>query len=274
MISPRIVIALVLALIALSFAPPVFACGADTDCRLGERTYRIRMPEGHDGKSQVGAVIFNHGYRGTAAGLMRNKRLSKTISDMGLAFVAPKSSGDDWDIPNAPSEGSNSEISFFDSLKVDLTANHFIDPEKIMVTGFSAGGMMTWNLACERGDIFAAFAPMSGTFWAPVPKECPTMPVNLIHIHGTSDKVVPMAGRAIQKTRQGDVHKALRLAVAKGDYTKWNSMGEFDGVTCQQRTAKQGNILQLCVHPGGHTFKSAWLVRAWKEFEKAGAFGG
>ena len=42
------------------------ACGHKTDCKIGERTYRISMPEGHDGKTKIGAIIFNHGYRGTA----------------------------------------------------------------------------------------------------------------------------------------------------------------------------------------------------------------
>jgi len=34
------------------------ACGPDTDCVIGnDRHYRIRMPEGHDGKTEVGAIL-------------------------------------------------------------------------------------------------------------------------------------------------------------------------------------------------------------------------
>ena len=66
--------------------------------------------------------------------------------------------------------------------------------------------MMVWHLACYRGASFAGFAPMSGTFWEPVPETCPTGPVNLIHYHGTKDPVVPLTGRQIDPGR--DAHHA------------------------------------------------------------------
>lgn len=37
-------------------AGPALACGKDTNCDIGNRFYRVKMPEGHDGKSPVGAV--------------------------------------------------------------------------------------------------------------------------------------------------------------------------------------------------------------------------
>ncbi len=259
--------------IALFTSTAALACGAASDCKIDDRTYRIKMPEGHDGSSKVGAIIFNHGYRGTGAGLMRNKRLSKTISDMGLAFIAPKSARADWDIPNAPSDGPRVELAFFDKLKSDVVKNHHVDPAKVVVTGFSAGGMMTWNLACDRGDQYAGFIPMSGTFWAPIPKSCATLPANIIHIHGATDRVVPISGRAIGNTRQGNVEVALKLAVSNGGFGPLKAVGEFDGISCQRSEGKSGKFVEFCLHKGGHTFKSSWLARAWKELERAGAFG-
>ncbi|MEO1397629.1 MAG: PHB depolymerase family esterase, partial [Pseudomonadota bacterium] len=200
-----------LGLIGSAFAIiPAYACGPDSDCMLGQRTYRIQMPETSGGKKPLGAIIFAHGYRGSAAGLMKNKGLSRTIADMGLVFVAPKSAGEDWDIPNAPNPGNNLDFAYFKRLKKELVQRHGVDGDRIMVSGFSAGGMMVWNLACRLGDTFAAYAPIAGTFWAPVPEACPAMPVPLIHIHGTSDKIVPLKGRPIGSTRQGDVRKSAR----------------------------------------------------------------
>ncbi len=246
------------------------ACGPDTDCLIGERTYRIRMPEKADDTDKVGAIIFNHGYRGSAAGTMRNKRLGKTVSNMGLAFVAAKSWREDWDIPNAPTPGQDSEIAYFKALKRALVKDHNVDPNKIMVTGFSAGGMMVWNLACRLGEEFAAYAPMAGTFWAPVPQECATLPVNLIHVHGTSDTIVPLKGRPIGSTRQGDVYKALDLAARTGDHGAWQNAGKLEGLSCQKRPGE--HILQFCTHSGGHTFKSQWLAGIWNLFDRAGVF--
>ena len=55
-------------------AGPALACGPDTDCMLGDRHYRIAMPEGQS-TDPVGAVVFAHGYRGSAAAVMQNFRL-------------------------------------------------------------------------------------------------------------------------------------------------------------------------------------------------------
>ena len=260
----------ILTLILAAFAMnPSHACGRESDCMIGERTYRIAMPE--DAANKPGAIIFNHGYRGSAAGIMKNNNLVNAATRMGVALVAPKSAYEDWDIPNSPSEKpGDSEYPYFEKLKADLVEKHGIDPDRIMVTGFSAGGMMTWELACRRGNLFAAYAPIAGTFWDPVPASCETLPQPIIHMHGTSDKIVPLKGRPIGNTRQGDVYEAMKLAAPKETYGKWNSMGEGAGLTCQGRTRSQTEFLQFCVHPGGHTIRAAWIVRAWKEFEKAG----
>ncbi len=247
----------------------VHACGHDSDCKIGERIYRIKMPENTAAKP--GAIIFNHGYRGSAAGIMKNDNLIKAVNGLGLALVAPKSAYQDWDIPNSPSQKpGTSEYPYFERLKADLVEKHGIDPGRIMITGFSAGGMMTWELACRRGNLFAAYAPIAGTFWNPVPPSCQTLPQPIIHMHGTSDRIVPLKGRIIGDTKQGDVYEALALAAPKDSYGKWNSMGEEVGLTCQQRSRTQKDFLQFCVHPGGHNVRAAWVVRAWKEFEKAG----
>ena len=162
------------------------ACGRGSDCAIGDRTYRIALPPSPSGK--VGAVIFIHGYQGKPERVMRNRSLVKAVTDLGLAFVSPKSAYGDWDIPNSPSQkDGTSEYPFFEKLKADLVDKHGIDPDRIMVTGFSAGGMMTWELACRRGDLFAAYAPIAGTFWNPVPQSCETLPQRIIHAHGTSD---------------------------------------------------------------------------------------
>lgn len=247
------------------------ACGADSDCMIGDRLYRIRMPEGHDGSTPVGAVVFMHGYRGTAQGTMNNASLGKAVSDLGLALIATKSASGDWDIPNSPSEDKLTELDYFDRLLEDVTARFPIDPARLMATGFSAGGMMVWTLACERGDRFGGFAPISGTFWAPIPESCASAPVDLLHIHGTDDQIVPLGGRAIQSTSQGSVFDALALFVRLGDFGAPERISA-SGLTCERRTNPGGKFLELCLHSGGHSFKTDYVTRAWHELEAAGAF--
>ena len=248
------------------------ACGPDTDCVIGnDRHYRIRMPEGHDGKTKVGAIFFMHGYRGSAAGIMRNKALGKVISDMGLALIAPKAAYEDWAIPGAPSDHTPVELEYFDAVVEDIESKFAIDTSRMMASGFSAGGMMTWNLACDRSNLFAAYAPIAGTFWEPTPKTCNTPTANIIHTHGTSDRIVPLAGRPIADTKQGDVLKVLDMYAAKGDFKNARSYKisklEFD---CSELKNDKKQILELCLHPGGHSMKSAYVENAWNKFVELG----
>lgn len=256
-------------------APPAAACGADSDCIYADgQTYRIQMPADHDGQTKVGAIVFMHGYQGSAAQTMANKDLVKAASDLGVALIAPKSSGErDWDIPGSPSEEKSAELDYFDQMLADVTTKFSIDDTKLMASGFSAGGMMTWHLACYRGDKFAGFAPISGTYWAPEPETCPTGPQNVFHYHGMKDRVVPMTGRRIGSWRQGDVFKAMKFFGRQGDYGESEALIEPD-LRCGTRKNPEGNVMEICLHPGGHALEPAFVTRAWKRLEAIGAFKG
>ncbi len=248
-----------------------YACGPDTDCMVGKRHYRIRMPENHDGKSKVGAIFFMHGWRGSAAAVMRNKILGETISDMGLALIAPKSRHEDWALPGSPSGEKPVEIEFFDALTEDVTTRFLIDPARMMASGFSAGGMMVWNLVCDRPDMFAGYAPISGTFWEPMPKTCEGSNVNLVHTHGKKDTMVPLTGRVIADTKQGNVLTALEMYASKGRYADARKFSDGE-LECTEKHDANGKLLEFCLHPRGHDMRVAYVVRAWEKLEEIGAF--
>ena len=248
-----------------ALAGPASACGAETDCTLGERDYRIHLPP-NAGEAPVGALIFAHGYRGSSQGTMRNKALRALADDLGVAFVAPNAAGDDWDIPGVPDNMQSTgehELAYFDALIEDIVAKHNIDRDRIVMSGFSAGGMVTWHLACHRGDRFAGFIPIAGTHWAPVPESCPAEAQSVVHIHGMSDRIVPLEGRPIQKTHQGSVSRTL---------ARHRSAGAFDapvpesgaGLDCETMTNGDGKVMAYCTHPGGHSIRSEFLGKAWE----------
>ncbi len=249
--------------------PAAKACGRDTDCVIGDRTYRIAFPEAHDGTTPIGAIVFVHGYRGTANGVMRNTVLTALASDLGVAFIAAQAAGPDWNIPGAPShhalEGIH-ELAYFDALIEDVTTRFAIDRARLMASGFSSGAMMVWHLACYRGAAFAGFVPMSGTFWEPVPKNCPTGPVNLIHYHGTEDPVVPLTGRPIGDAHQGNVSEAIEMLARTGGYRPVEA-GQTLELQCSKQVEGDGKLLELCLFSGKHQLKARHLARAWRIFE-------
>lgn len=250
------------------------ACGADTNCQIGDRHYRIAMPQGHNGKTPVGAIVFAHGYRGSAAGVMRNKTLRKVASDLGVALIATKSVGGGWDLPLGPStmnSDGSAELAYYDAVIKDASSKFAINTKRMMATGFSAGGMMTWTLACARSGTYAAFAPMAGTFWLKPPKSCKSPVANIVHIHGTTDRTVPLMGRVIADTRQGNVFDTLAMYKQFGKFYK-ATKSKSDNLTCENRNNAQGKTLSFCRFAGGHQFSSKYVKFAWETFAAKGVF--
>lgn len=259
-----------LALLLLAVGPAA-ACGQESDCVLGERFYRIYLPDGFDEGAPRGAIVFAHGYRGSAAGVMGNQSLTGLADRLGVALIAVKSASEDWNIPGVPSHSKmpdSDALAYFDAVLADATARFAIDPERIVMTGFSAGGMMVWNLICHRSESFAGFVPIAGTFWRPMPERCETPPANVIHLHGDSDRIVPLAGRKVADAHQGDVGQVLEMYGLYGGYGP--PLVRRDGaLTCQERRNPDGKILDFCLFPGGHGFKAAYIQQAWERLEAA-----
>jgi polyhydroxybutyrate depolymerase len=254
------------------FTSPAWACGTDTNCPVGERHYRISMPEGHDGTAAVGALVWSHGYRGSAAGVMRNRSLRRMVSNAGLALIAAQGVNGSWDLPYGPRTFDSTgafEFAYFDAVIADATSRHHIDPNRIIAAGFSAGGMMVWNLACSHPEKFAGFVPMSGTFWLKPPETCATPVSSIVHIHGDADKTVPLTGREILDTKQGEVEDALAKYEAfagHGDVTE----SRAGTLSCRNRSNPDGEILEFCLFPGGHSFRTEHLLYGINRLKAAG----
>jgi polyhydroxybutyrate depolymerase len=251
-------------ILAISTGSPATACGRDTDCIVDARSYRIVLPEGHDPSQPTGSIIFLHGYRGSADGVLRNSGLADLVFELDIALIVAQASGSDWNVPGMPSAselGATDDVAYIDALAADAVARFGLDPSRMMVSGFSAGAMMVWHLACQRGDVFAGYAPMSGTFWEPLPTVCPGGPTSLIHYHGESDPVVPLAGRPIAQARQGDVRAAIALFADLGGFEPIapETLGDL---RCDRLTDPTGHRLELCLFPGGHSYTVANLHRA------------
>ena len=264
--------ALLIGIFMMIAVSPVHACGSDSDCMVGDRSFRIAMPDGYDGSRPVPVVVFAHGYRGTAAGVMRNRSLRRMVSDLGAALIALNANNGSWMLPNHPRDQDNTgaeEFAYVDAVLEKAADDFNLDMERVMATGFSAGGMLVWNLACTRSDRIAVFAPIAGTFWKEPPKTCVDPVASIIHIHGDADKTVPLEGRAIGPTKQGEVVEALSMYRAYGGFGPWSS-DTYGGLRCERTDNTAGDIMKFCLFSGGHSFRTEHVRFAWEVFRKAG----
>lgn len=82
------------------------------------------------------------------------------------------------------------DVGFINGMIDELLLKLNIDINRIYIIGFSMGGFMTNRMAIECGHRFRAVCSVDGTIGNMLWNKTPKSPINILHIHGTSDKSV------------------------------------------------------------------------------------
>lgn len=98
-----------------------------------------------------------------------------------------------WEPGDNGSENIYTNDVYFIEELVSKLGNEFnLNLDMIYACGYSNGGMMTYSLACNRSNIFAAIGIMSGTM---LEEDCSLEnPIPIVKFHGIDDGVLPYNG--------------------------------------------------------------------------------
>jgi polyhydroxybutyrate depolymerase len=144
-------------------------------------------------------VLVLHGWGGSAAGIERRTRGTfDELADRDGAVVAypealgdPRRWNDGWNMgrrDGAPPD----DLRFLSALIDALVAELGVDRHRVFAAGLSNGASMAYRLACERPELVAAVAPVSGGMPADVVRaSAQGAPVSILGMHGTADPLVP-----------------------------------------------------------------------------------
>ena len=219
----------------------------------GGRTRRFRLilpdplPEG-----PLPLVLNLHGLGETPALQQLLAGMDAPARARGVAVVYPEGVGLSWNAGTccgrAGDEGVQ-DVRFLRELVSELGLELCLDRRRVYATGMSNGGMMSYRLACEAGDVFAAIAPVAAV---EVVRSCaPRRPVPVLAFNGTSDPLVPWEGghfglsapaESLARWSARDGCGPARPVYARGD------------VRCEAAQACRADVLSCRVEGGGHTW--------------------
>lgn len=252
-------------------------CGGtpETLCKTDLGQYRIALP---DGVEQPKAMLWLHGWGGSADGVMKNKGMVKTLTERGYALIAAdgvitskRRNNKNWAV-NDGRKYARDDKDFMAEIVEDAAARHGVDRDRILLAGFSRGGSMVWDVACRTPELARAYAPLAGAFWEPMWNDCEA-PVDLFHTHGWTDRTVPLEGRPLGNgvMTQGDVFQSLFIlretnGCANRQPEEALLSDESDRWFRSWSDCKGGRI-DLMLHPGGHGIPKGWLGEALDWFE-------
>jgi polyhydroxybutyrate depolymerase len=202
-----------------------------------ERTYLLHIPPGLDSHRPVPVVFALHGYDNEihfeVSDLQHMTGFNDIADQSGFLLVYPKGISGVWNAGTCcgiAAENNVDEAAFVRQILSDLGTITSIDTKRIYATGFSAGGMLSYRLACEMSDTFAAIAPVAGAL---VYSPCqPGQPVSVMQVHGMSDTAIPYAGGVGLFMSGNNVFPPVEQEIA--------TWAQLDGCTGSAQVEKQG----------------------------------
>jgi polyhydroxybutyrate depolymerase len=172
-----------------------------------QRSYRLFVPPGYDGRQPLPLVLDLHGSGGNAAGQARNSGL-ETLSGSERFLVATlEAEGGRWNVPVQPDRPD--DVLYVGDVISHVASRVCMDATRVYATGFSGGGRMSSLLGCAMGSRLAAIAPVSALRF---PAPCNGRPVPVLTFHGLADPQNPYDGHAVG--RGGEWEESVPDALA------------------------------------------------------------
>ena len=172
--------------------------------------FSLHLPPGSPSQTPVPLVVALH-YGGQITPWFGGRFLSVLVEpglrDLGAIIIAPDCpSSEGWANPKA-------EAAILELMRAIRHA-YPIDEKKILLTGFSMGGIGTWYLAARHPGLFSAAIPMSAIPGPDALDRFSDTP--LLAIHGKDDELFPYRKlETIIRTLKSEGHP-VRLQIIDG----------------------------------------------------------
>jgi len=164
-----------------------------------KREFIVYIPEKYSSDSPVPMVLNLHGYTSNAREQMWYADFRSLADSVNFIVVHPEGTKyrdtTHWNTGGWTPGSTVDDLGFIDSLISYMAFHYKIDLNRIYAAGFSNGGEMSYQLACQLSNKIAAIASVSGSMTPEVLRDCrPFRRIPILHIHGTKDQVVPFNG--------------------------------------------------------------------------------
>lgn len=160
---------------------------------LIERQYLAISPLDR-GEDPLPVVVVLHGMGVSRADMSHVAKWREAVSERKFIAVFPEGTVGTWNAgPCCPPSSllGADDHGFLDLVYDDMQRQYRVDTDRVFLTGFSNGGVMTYAHACSRTQKFRAIAPLGGSNLLGC---TPDSPLPILHIHGNPDPVVPFDG--------------------------------------------------------------------------------
>jgi polyhydroxybutyrate depolymerase len=232
------------------------------------RTYTLYIPANYNA-ANAHPIVFNlHGYtsNGTAQASLTN--MNAIADTAGFIVAYPEGTLDNSLQPywNSGYGTGVDDIGFIDALIDLIAANYTVDLQRVYSTGISNGGIMSNTLACALNHRIAAIAGVGGTMSIVQNSACsPSNKIPVLHIHGTTDLVVPYTGNAVllgvdALIARWRTHNGLTSASTTTSFANINLLDGSTADLIRYETGSNYPVHLIRVDNGGHSWPGSGVL--------------
>jgi polyhydroxybutyrate depolymerase len=192
----------------------------------GDRPVTVHVPKAHDTGRPAPLLIVLHGYGSSGREHEAYFHLGDAAERRGMISAYPDGTKDStgsqfWNATDACCDFDQSGVDdskYLVGVVAAIKAHIAVDPKRIFLIGHSNGGFMTYRMACDHADVFAAIVSLASATFAHRADCHPSAEVSVLEIHATADKVIAFNG--------GSISGAPAYPGAKETVTTW---ARYDG---------------------------------------------
>lgn len=243
-----------------------------------EREYYIYVPATLSAEKRAPVLMVLYGGGARAVGASRNKVFRKLADQSGVILVFPNGQNNNWNVSPLMQKAVSwkklgDDFGFIGALLDRLARKYGIDGRRVFATGISAGGMMSFRLACDMPERIAGIAPIAANLPADLAETCrPKKPVSVIVMNGTKDPLMPYAGGKMGGTGKDNLpvlsaeesarHFAAQARCRRQPRTAaLEDINKRDGsratVTAYEKCKKGADVALYTIEGGGHTWSGS-----------------
>ncbi len=193
----------------------------------GSRPAKVFVPSTYDPGVPMPLILLLHGYGGDGARDESWFGFRPFMESEGFLYCHPDAMPDAcesraWNATdaccwNVCGGASVDDAAYLQGVIEEVQTLLNVDPWRIYIAGWSAGGFMAYRMACQHSDTVAAVASFAGATFNDSGLCQPSSAVHVLQVHGTSDQSVPYGGGSISgRPFPGAIASVQRWAIYNG----------------------------------------------------------
>jgi polyhydroxybutyrate depolymerase len=160
------------------------------------REYRYHLPSGQVPTQAAPIIVMLHGYLLDDAWAERTTGFDALADETGAIVVYPQGLADSWNAGGCCAQAQrlgSRDADFVHAIVADMAGRFEVDLHRVIIGGFSNGGMLAYQIACADANQLAGVLIVNGS--REVMHCSPAGPVAMVVLHSRGDRTVPFNGQ-------------------------------------------------------------------------------